>query len=280
MPDTAGLKLLLCTDLDRTLLPNGPQTEPAGARQLFTRLVSQDGIQLAYVSGRSRALVLDAIAEYQLPVPDFAICDVGTNIYRIEGDKWSCQNQWHELMAKDWRGMNSWQLREALPDYAGLTLQPEHKQDQFKLSFELTPSAEMNERALALKNALSKLDLDCNVVASVDETHDMALVDVLPQSANKRLAIEYLIKQLGILRNHVVFSGDSGNDLDVLLSPIPSVLVGNATEEVRSVAIAAIDKGQGESVYFANEYYAAGIVEGFLHYFPACQKTLYQDGEP
>ncbi|MEJ2621733.1 MAG: haloacid dehalogenase, partial [Candidatus Thiodiazotropha sp.] len=33
-----SVKLLLCTDLDRTLIPNGSQPESAGAREAFKQL--------------------------------------------------------------------------------------------------------------------------------------------------------------------------------------------------------------------------------------------------
>jgi hydroxymethylpyrimidine pyrophosphatase-like HAD family hydrolase len=73
-------RLLLCTDLDRTLLPNGFEPESPDSRDLFARLVAAKGITLAYVSGRDQALVDAAIADYKLPQPDFAITDVGTRI--------------------------------------------------------------------------------------------------------------------------------------------------------------------------------------------------------
>ena len=42
------VRLLLCTDLDRTLIPNGAQPESPGARQRFAALVAHDDILLAY----------------------------------------------------------------------------------------------------------------------------------------------------------------------------------------------------------------------------------------
>ncbi|MBT8439796.1 MAG: haloacid dehalogenase, partial [Gammaproteobacteria bacterium] len=71
MPD----KLLLCTDLDRTLIPNGPQPESPAARQRFLSLVNKPEVLLAYVTGRHQKLVQDAINNYCLPVPDFVIGD-------------------------------------------------------------------------------------------------------------------------------------------------------------------------------------------------------------
>lgn len=72
---------LICTDLDRTLLPNGPQPESATARERFTALVAHPAVTLAYVSGRHRRLVEEAIEHYRLPIPDFVIGDVGTTLY-------------------------------------------------------------------------------------------------------------------------------------------------------------------------------------------------------
>ena len=76
-------RLLICTDLDRTLLPNGSQPESSGARELFRRVTSDPSVSLAYVSGRHQQLVLDAIREYAIPWPDWVIADVGSTIYRV-----------------------------------------------------------------------------------------------------------------------------------------------------------------------------------------------------
>ena len=40
-------QLLLCTDLDRTVLPNGPQSESQGARTLFAALAARPEVTLA-----------------------------------------------------------------------------------------------------------------------------------------------------------------------------------------------------------------------------------------
>ena len=85
----AGLqKILICSDLDRTLIPNGFQKESAYARPVFRQLVEHSYIYLAYVSGRDRKLILDAIEEFYLPMPDYAIGDVGTTLYRVLNRNW------------------------------------------------------------------------------------------------------------------------------------------------------------------------------------------------
>ena len=58
-------RLLLCSDLDRTLLPNGQQPESPGARERFTRFVPRPEVNLVYVTGRHRQLVEQAI---RLPI--------------------------------------------------------------------------------------------------------------------------------------------------------------------------------------------------------------------
>mgnify|MGYP001063680999 CR=1 FL=1 len=92
---------LLCTDLDRTLIPNGVQPESPGARETFRRLVGRDDVQLAYVSGRHRELIELAIAEYDLPQPDFVIADVGSTLYQVEAGRWRRREAWDERIARE-----------------------------------------------------------------------------------------------------------------------------------------------------------------------------------
>ena len=63
--------------------PNGPQSESPNARQHFATLCARPEVTLAYVTGRHRALIEQAITFYRLPQPDFVIGDVGTTIYVV-----------------------------------------------------------------------------------------------------------------------------------------------------------------------------------------------------
>ena len=80
----------------------------------------------------------------------------------------------------------------------------------------------------------------------------------------------------GVDRESTLFAGDSGNDLDVLASPIPAVLVANATAEVRAAAHDQAEAhGTTSRLYIArgdfadmNGNYAAGILEGLAHFWP------------
>jgi hypothetical protein len=83
-----------------------------------------------------------------------------------------------------------------------------------------------------------------------------------------------------------VFAGDSGNDLEVLASPIPSVLVANATADVREACVRrAAREGTERALYLArggylgmNGNFAAGLLEGWVHYRPETAAWLEGDG--
>ena len=123
-------RLLLCTDLDRTLLPNGPQPESPQARDQFAVLAADSRLVLAYVTGRDRQLVREALALYQLPQPDFVIADVGTTIYRIEPDgNWTADEAWETKIGADWNGKANLDLQQLLAGIPDLRLQEERKQN-------------------------------------------------------------------------------------------------------------------------------------------------------
>ena len=90
------------------------------------------------------------------------------------------------------------------------------------------------------------------------------------------------MQQQGFAKGDTVFCGDSGNDLEVLESHLPSVLVANAAAEVRQQALArARQAGHEEQLYLArggfmemNGCYAAGILEGIAHYCPTAIASM------
>ena len=268
--------LVLCTDLDRTLLPNGDAPESAAARPLFAKLVTRPEVLLVYVSGRDKHLIQHAIDTFSLPQADFVIADVGSSIYQIDNSSWTLLPQWHALIAKDWHGKQSQQVCKEVGEIAGLELQAASKQGDYKLSYQVSPATHLATLVNKLEARLEKIKLRYNCIASIDETTNQGLIDILPKSANKRLAIDFLLKQTGITARQLVFSGDSGNDIDVLSSAYQATLVANASDEVKYLAQTQANAlGFSDRLYLArglsstlNGNYAAGIIEGFVHYFP------------
>jgi len=270
---------LLCTDLDRTLIPNGAQAESPGARERFTQLASRDEVTLAYVSGRHRALIEQAIEEYDLPQPDYAIADVGSTIYRVNAGNWESWKEWAAQIAPDWRGLSHDTLRDRVQISPALTLQEAEKQNRHKLSFYLDLNADIPALLARLREVLAREGIKANLIYSIDEAVAVGLLDVLPASANKLHAIRFLMETKQFALKDTLFAGDSGNDLDVLLSEVPSVLVANAASEVRELARAAYHS----SLYFArggylgmNGNYSAGILEGAAHFWPEADGWLRQ----
>lgn len=268
--------ILICTDLDRTLLPNGEQEESPSARRLFSQLVARPEIGLVYVSGRDKGLLQDAIADYAIPLPDYAIADVGTTIYTITDHDWRIWDKWHEEIAPDWGTYNGQSLAELLRDLPVLRLQEDSKQGKYKLSYYADEQTDTDSLFKEINRRLHDHQIRANLIWSIDETTHTGLLDILPVSANKLHAIRFLMTQQNYLPQQVVFAGDSGNDLEVLCSDIQSVLVANATSEVRQQALSlAADNGSASQLYLAqggfldmNGHYAAGILEGIAHYLP------------
>ena len=270
-------RLLLCVDLDRTLLPNGPEPESAGAREHFKLLVSRPEVTLVLVTGRDRELVDQAIEEYHLPLPDFVIGDVGTTLYAIRSQqRWEPLDEWQREIAQDWLGLTSRDLCDQLHDYHGLRLQERTKQNTFKLSYYTSPDCAREYLSALIQARLLPGGIKARLVWSIDEPAGVGLLDVIPARASKLHALEALLRLRGFAAEETVFCGDSGNDLEVLESQLPSVLVANATAEVRQQAWArAAEQGHVGQLYLAhggfmgmNGCYAAGILEGVAYFRP------------
>ncbi len=271
-----SMKILICTDLDRTLLPNGRQPESPMARETFKRLALRPEVTLAYVSGRHRELVEDAIGEYGLPLPDWVIGDVGTTLYRIRSGEWLPWSEWEQDIAADWRGLTASDLQPLFTDMLSLRLQEESKQNRYKLSYYLTLPTNIDALRREMSRRLNALNVAASLIYSVDEASSKGLLDVLPAHATKLHAVEFLMQHQDFDYTNTVFAGDSGNDLPVLASAIQSVLVANAgCEVIKQAETLTRQQGTTDSFYLAkgsfmgmNGNYSAGILEGIAHYLP------------
>ena len=277
------LRLLLCTDMDRTVVPNGAEPEHVQARMRFRYFCQRPEVTLAYVTGRHRQLVEKAIRSYQLPEPDYLVTDVGTKVYQFQQQQWQEMTQWQQEIAKDWCGKTHQQLKLALQDIAGLKLQEFSKQNTHKLSFYL-PVYHDNQSVIAMiEQRLDALGVKASVMWSIDELTNIGLLDVLPQRATKLHALEFLQQHLGFATDQVVFAGDSGNDMPVLASAFQSVLVHNASNEVKQQALVlSEDNGHSGQLLLAtnpdplgmNGNYSAGVLQGVWHFMPEFRQHL------
>jgi len=269
-------RVLLCCDLDRTLLPNGPQEESPEARPILRRLAARPEVALAYVTGRHKALIRKAIREWELPDPSFAVGDVGTTIFENRAGRWVRWAAWRREIATDWDGRTREDLAALVTGIEEIRPQESEKQNDFKLSFYADEGTERDAVLAKVRERLAPSGVRASLVWSVDETKHRALLDVLPERATKLHAIRFLVRRKGFDEGRTVFAGDSGNDLPALVSEIRAVLVANARDEVRREAVAlAAQGGLGERLYLAkggflgmNGNYAAGALEGLAHFLP------------
>ncbi|MDD3815092.1 MAG: HAD-IIB family hydrolase [Desulfocapsaceae bacterium] len=275
-------RLLICTDLDRTLIPNGEDAESPEARKWFHKLAALPEIVLAYVTGRDQRLVREAVEAYELPLPAFVLGDVGSTIYACEGWSWQHWEAWEAHIAPDWGGRSHAELATLLAGLPDLQIQEEFKQNTHKLSYYVSLGVDHRELMDAMERRLQAEGIHASLIWSIDEPADIGLLDVLPARATKRHAIEFLMEEQGFGLANTVFAGDSGNDLPVLVSPIPAILVHNASKEIkREAQEMASMAGTVATLYLArggfqgmNGNYAAGILEGLVHYHPALTARL------
>jgi sucrose-6-phosphatase len=244
------MQWLLVTDLDNTLVGDNDALHALNQRLEVAR--TQEHIILVYSTGRSLTSYRQLCEQTPLLSPDILITSVGTEIYESGSDhpnsQWSAhlQPQWDHALVS----MIASQFE---------TLKPQDQPEQrpFKLSYFLE-EAIADQVMAKLSDALQKEGLSTQLVYSggID-------LDILPQSANKGKAMQFVQTQLGIAPPKTVACGDSGNDIALFTGEENrGIIVGNAQPELLDWHAQTPSPYR----YLARSPYAAGILEG-LHYF-------------
>ena len=157
-----------------------------------------------------------------------------------------------------------------------LELQAPEKQNRYKISYYTDPSIDPMTLKQQISDLLEDHNIATHIIWSRDEAEQKGLLDILPRRANKLQAIRFLMAEKGFEASKTVFAGDSGNDLDVLVSSLQAILVKNAAEDVRRTALDRLaEDGIDDRLYLAiggfkgmNGNYAAGVMEGTCPFFP------------
>jgi len=268
--------LMLCTDLDRTLLPNGGQPESSNARERFRAFIREHETVLVFVTGRHKELVESVIQTYQIPIPHYLIADVGASIYVRQDNEWQYWQTWGDLIGNDWMGYSYREIHKLFNGIQELRLQEFSKQGRFKLSYYIPLYTDKSKLLKKMHQILAQKNIKANLIWSIDEQRGIGLLDLLPARADKSKAIQFLANHLGIDISETLFAGDSGNDISVMSTMIPSVLVANASSEVKQQALNEARQQQRDNLLYLaqgnffdmNGNYSAGILEGIAHFFP------------
>ena len=235
-----NVKHLLVTDIDNTLIGDNESME-----ELFWVLEEhQNHIAWGVATGRSLELTLEAMTEYNFPMPDILICSVGTEIYY--GPDLRYDRGWQQHISTHWKPE---QIKETLSGFDYLVFQEAEGQRGHKISYYLE---EKDNRLASIKNRLREEKLRTNLVYSHGQ-----FLDILPARASKGQAIDFIRYKFHFPVRNVMVAGDSGNDEDMIAGHSRGLVVGNHSYE--------LDKLRGKpGVYFSEKNYAAGIMTVYI----------------
>lgn len=231
---------LLVSDVDDTLTGDGAALIKLG--EAFT--AAGRSLVVAYNSSRPCASVRGTIENHpQLPVPDYLIGALGTEIedgrsgLRLDGYTASLADNWQ---------------RDGI-DRVARSLDFAPHADEYQTPLKTSYDIEGEAVYLIFLERLAARGLRAKVIFS-NETK----LDVVPERAGKGSAVRFLVEHLGLPPERVIVAGDSGNDIDMFVEPFRGIVVGNADDDLRSIA--------ANHVYFAKADHAAGVLEGLRHW--------------
>lgn len=262
---------ILATDLDRTLLPNGSWQADSEAIKLFNELTQKNGVVVVYVTGRNLQLTEKAITEFGVRYPDVLCSDVGTSIRKYKNGMWTFDEGWVAHVKRTSPRWNAAAIKELLAGIDGMREQESEHLNPFKQSYYVDHAK--REEVLREVDERVKGKLDEVIIYSFDSQDGKGLLDLLPQSATKQTALEYVAEEFGADKEEVVFCGDSGNDIFPLTAGFSGVLVRNADDQLVENIKQAMAANPDLKIYFArgnfkglNGYYTSGVIEGACHY--------------
>jgi len=265
MDDT---QVLLATDMDGTVIPLEETRERTDEIASFRFAVEgTPDLSLAYVTGRDFPLALRAIEGHRLPRPEFLVCDVGTSVYHATSSGYERDQEYVRLMEEARDGMDVREIRHEMVSVPDLLLQPDDRHTESKVSYHLAPGADHTRVLSAVREVLDRLGARIQAVFSVGAPSGRGLLDLLPAGVAKDFAIRYLHDHTGVHPDQLIYAGDSGNDLAAMLTGFKVIVVGNATPGLKEELM---ERG-GElgilgRLYFAEAFYAAGVMEGCRHF--------------
>jgi len=232
-------KWLLASDVDDTLL--GDEAALAELNEVLAR--ERPRIYIALNSSRPcESLRLSLQRHDSLPVPDFLIGALGTEIQDAEG------NMLEGYSRQFKSGWDRETVERLVPGEWGRPHPPEW-QTPFKVSFDIDDP----EVAGWVRSRLSDERLSAKLIV----THGLKL-DVIPSGAGKGTAIEFLRDRLMIDRDRVVVAGDSANDIDMFTDDNHGIVVGNADPELATLV--------RPRIYRSKRSQAAGVLEGLRYW--------------
>jgi sucrose-phosphate synthase len=234
---------LIISDIDNTLIG-----DPTGLNELMILLQkSYKNVGFAIATGRRIESAIQILRKSKITMPDIFITAVGSEIHY--GTTLVQDRTWRHHLNYFWQPEK---VREAMSELPGLVLQKNSEQRRYKVSYNVVSKGAPKRRAIVRHLRQKKLRV------KVIYSHNKYL-DILPIRASKGLAVRYLGIKWGLPPERILVAGDSGNDEEMLSGDVLGVVVGNYSSELRRLY------GKPR-IYFAENEYAKGIIEGIAHY--------------
>ena len=232
------------TDLDQNLLG-----DPNSLRQLMAMLKAQKKqAKFGIATGRRVDSALKILRKHQIPEPDILITSGGTEIYyapNLYADYW-----WGRHIDYHW---TPHVVKKVLKDLPGLKLQKSSEQSRFKISYYIDPNISPTQEEISSLLHQEELAVTINFAFG-------QFLDILPIRASKGMALRYVAERWQTPLERIFVAGGSGADEDMMRGNTLAAVVANRHNQELS------QLEDLEHIYFAQQPYAAGILEALEHY--------------
>lgn len=232
------------TDLDQNLLSDPKSLGGFLGVVRDNRRCATFGI----ATGRRLDSALRVMKRYGIPQPDVLITSLGTEIHYAP--RLTADYAWSQHIDYLW---NRNAVMRILADLPGIKPQPKTEQSRFKISYYIDPEAAPDLEEI--NSLLHQHEQTVSVFISFGQ-----FLDIVPVRASKGFALRWFADQWDIPLEHILVAGGSGADEDMMRGNTMAVVVANRHHEELS---ALIDM---EHIYFAEQPFAAGILEAIEHY--------------
>jgi len=237
---------LFSTDLDGTLIGN-PESEQR-FKLAWENLEAPTRPVLVYNSGRTVRDMQTLVATRRLPMPDYFIGGVGTQMH---DRRTRCDIA--EFGAEYGDGWDLGKIEQIVGATPGVQSQPPQFLHPYKSSWywHRADRGQIN----ALRERLGEAGLRVNVIYS-----SLRDLDVLPSRASKGEALAWLCCRLAIPLEQVLVAGDTGNDSSMFLLPgVKGIVVENAQPELFEAVVRL-------PAFVTRTVHADGVLEGLQHF--------------
>ncbi|WIA22497.1 hypothetical protein OEZ86_009494 [Tetradesmus obliquus] len=277
-PDDASQlpPLMLCTDLDGTLIEDGEEGDWVRQNDELTYLCAQHFAQylapagglIVFNTGRSIGMVEGLLQRKSgiMPWPSAIITAVGTKIFMwdVAGRRWAPDPGYAHLLDDGWNLQEVQNLAQALMRRfnGNASCVDDGSEHPHRVSLSIRSDV-LHDFLKQWGEGLNRAGVQHQFVSSIGG--EWRYVDCIAKNAGKGRAMAYLASKFGVSLEDVVAAGDSGNDL-LMLGRLPegchpAIIMSNSHPEVWDW-LARLTPEERGWIYTPKAERAAGIVEG------------------